>query len=370
MSQPLIAITKRQALLFAAFLVAYEFLTYIANDMIMPGMPQVIHQFHAHETAIASSLTYYILGGASLQLLLGPISDHYGRRPVMLAGALLFLIFTFLIACSQSIQAFLLFRFCQGMGLCFISVIGYTTLQEIFEEMAAVRLIAIMANIATTAPLIGPLLGAYFIIHWSWQLIFYLIGLGAFIALWGLWKYMPESVGITKHDGTIIHRTTLSCNSILNNYTQLFCHPRFLLGSISLGLLCLPCILWIALSPVILIHAAHLSVIEYALWQLPLFSAVIIGNWLLHKLTHYYTLTKLISMGSIVTLLSLLMVYFIPYYFNPYFTYLLPGLILYFFTLGLISGPLNRFILFSTPIAKGTTSALMSIVCMCIEAIG
>src|SRR3990167_10752542 len=99
MAQPLINITHKHALAFAAFLVLYEFLTYIANDMIMPGMLHVVHSFHAPETAVATSLTAYILGGASLQLFLGPISDRYGRRPVMLFGAVFFFLLTLIIAC-------------------------------------------------------------------------------------------------------------------------------------------------------------------------------------------------------------------------------------------------------------------------------
>ena len=90
MSRPLINISRKQAFCFAGFLVLYQFLTYIANDMIMPGMIAVVSSFHGQESAIATSLTAYILGGASLQLFLGPISDCYGRRPVMLFGAAFF----------------------------------------------------------------------------------------------------------------------------------------------------------------------------------------------------------------------------------------------------------------------------------------
>ncbi|WP_419419376.1 MFS transporter [Legionella sp. D16C41] len=132
MAHPLINISRKQALSFASFLVLYQFLTYIANDMIMPGMIQVVTSFQGPESAIATSLTAYILGGASLQLFLGPISDRIGRRPVMLAGAILFFVFTAFIACSNSIGQFLLARYFEGMGLCFIGVIGYATLQEIF----------------------------------------------------------------------------------------------------------------------------------------------------------------------------------------------------------------------------------------------
>ena len=73
MSEPLIPITRKHAFLFATFLVLYEFLTYVANDMIMPGMLQVVNSFNAPESTVATSLTFYILGGASLQIFLGRV---------------------------------------------------------------------------------------------------------------------------------------------------------------------------------------------------------------------------------------------------------------------------------------------------------
>lgn len=370
MSQPLINITRKQALTFACFLVFYEFLTYIANDMIMPGMLKVVQTFHGPESAIASSLTAYVLGGASLQLFLGPLSDRYGRRPVMLTGATLFVICTAWIACSNSIEQFLVARFFQGMGLCFISVIGYATLQEIFAEMDAVRLIAIMANVSTIAPLLGPMLGAVFITYYSWRFIFVIIGFCALIALWGLWRYMPEPVGETKRDGEIIPRVSLAPRVILKNYKKLLTTPSFCFGSISLGLLGLPCIAWIGLAPVILIKEGHLTLIEYGIWQIPIFGAAILGNWFLQRQTHRGSLMRILFLGSVITGAGLLLTVIFPLLINSNYIWLLPGLIIYFFGLGVAGGPLSRYILFCTKVAKGTTSALMSMILMIIQAGG
>lgn len=370
MQQPLINISPKQALHFACFLVLYEFLTYIANDMIMPGMIKVVESFHGSESAIATSLTVYVLGGASLQLFLGPISDRYGRRPVMLFGALFFLLCTIMIACSNSINHFLAARFFQGMGLCFIGVIGYATLQEIFAEMDAIRLISIMANVSTTAPLLGPLLGAAFIHYFSWRLIFVLISIFALLALWGLWRFMPEPIGQTKHDGEVIPRISLSPKTVGQNYKNLFKNSSFMLGSITLGLMGLPCLAWIALAPVILVTGAKLSVLQYALWQIPVFGAIILGNWLLQHLSYQGTLRKILLLGSSIISIGLLTSFLLPLLISSHFYWLMPGLIIYFFGLGVAGAPLNRLILFSTPIGKGTTSALMSMICMCIQALG
>lgn len=370
MPQPLINLTARKATLFACFLVLYQFLTYIANDMIMPGMIHVVQTFHGQESAVASSLTAYVLGGASLQLFLGPISDCYGRRPVMLTGAVLFFTFTAFIACSTSMEQFLLARFFQGMGLCFIGVVGYATLQEIFAEMDAIRITAILSNVASLAPLLGPLAGAVFILYFNWRGIFVMIGTLSIVALWGLWRFMPESVGAVKKDGEQIPCISLAPKVIAANYKQLLKNLAFMSGALATGVLAVPCIAWIAVSPVIIITEAKLSVIHYALWQLPIFGAGILGNWYLRYLTRYYSVKKIILIGSGLLIAGLFVCYFFMLFSENNFQWLMPGLIFYGFGLGVTAAPLNRFVLFSTPVAKGTAYAMMSMIAMCSQAIG
>lgn len=370
MSEPLISITKKQAMQFAVFLVLYEFITYMANDMIMPGMLSVVHTFGAPETWVATSLTVYISGGASLQLFLGPLSDSFGRRSFMLIGAALFFIFTLIITCSQSIESFLIARFFQGMGLCFIGVIGYAAIQEMFAEMDAIRLIAIMANAAILAPLLGPLLGAVIIHYTSWRFIFILIAMGALMAFWGLWRFMPEPIGQTKKNGEVIQRTPLSMNEVVKNYKLLLKNPSYCLGAIAIGVLGIPCMAWIALAPIILISEAKLSVIQYGLWQLPVFGATILGNWLLHRLTYKQDLQSIVVLGSILLITGLGLMTTLPLAFGNQYYWLLPGVILYFFSLSIINAPLNRYALFVTSVGKGTASALISLSTMSIGGLG
>lgn len=370
MPEPLIPITRKQAMIFACFLVLYEFLTYIANDMIMPGMIMVVKSFNAPESTVATSLTFYLLGGASLQVVLGPVSDSYGRRPLMLLGACLFFLFTVLIACSDSMNQFLLARFFQGMGLCFIGVIGYATIQEIFSEMDAIRLIAIMANASILAPLLGPLLGAIVIHYTSWRYIFVVIAAFALLALWGLWRYMPEPIGAVKSEGVLVPRVALSLKSVVKNYQSLLSNPVFCFSALADGLLGIPCMAWIALSPIIMITEAHLTVIQYGLWQLPVFGATILGNWALHRLTYYYQIKTIIKLGSVLMTAGLSLTIILPFLFGNHYQCLLPGIIIYFFALSIINAPLNRFCLYITPVSKGTASALISLSVMIIGAIG
>lgn len=370
MPQPIINIARKQALIFAGFLVMYEFLTYIANDMIMPVMIQVVHSLNASEMHIPSSLSLYVLGGASLQLILGPISDRFGRRPVMLLGTLFFALCTALIAFSQNIQQFLWIRFFEGMGLCFISVIGYAVIQEIFTEMDAVRMVAIMTNVAVIAPLLGPLLGAYLSTFMSWNYIFIIIALFALISTWGLWKFMPETVGQVKKDGVQIKRINLSMRTIYRNYKRLFINREFMFGSIAFGFLGIGCMAWIGLSPIILVKDAHLTVVEYAAWQVPVFCAFILANIVLIKLTYKFQLQKIAAIGCGIAFVGLLTLLSLPLIFGDNYLLIMPGIIIYFFGFGFSASPMYRMILFKTKVSKGTASALLSMTYMTVQGLG
>lgn len=370
MVKPLINISRRQALIYAAFLVFYEFLTYIANDMIMPGMIQVVSSFHAPESYVANSLTAYILGGASLQIFLGPFSDRYGRRPIMLFGVVLFFVCTIGIALSQSIEQFIAARFFQGMGLCFISVIGYATLQEIFAEVDAVKLIAIMANVSILAPLVGPLLGAIVIHFMSWRWIYVGIAILTTISFMGLLRFMPEPVGQTTTEGRVIPRVPLKPKVVLKNYRILASSRLFVMGSIAQSFIAIPCLCWIGLSPIMLIHQAKLTVLQYGLWQIPVFGASILGNWVLAILSNRIPLNKVLFIGSSIVIFGLFLTFALPLLMGPFFIWIMPGLIIYFFALGMSLAPLERKVLFATSVAKGTASALMTLTIMIMIAIG
>ncbi len=357
-----IKVTKKQALFFAGFLVLYQFLTYIANDMIMPGMVSIISDFHGNDADVATSLTAYVLGGASLQILLGPSSDYFGRKRVMLAGAILFAFFTFAIAGTQSMHQFFLARFCQGMGLCFISVVGYAAIQELFEEMEAVRLVALLSNIASFAPFLGPLAGAIFITYFGWRWVFIVIGVLAIIALIGLWRFMPVF--------PVAHSKSSLVSATLKDYFTLLRSCSFVIASIALGLITVPIVAWIAISPVMLITAGNLTVLEYSLWQLPIFGIGVLGNLYLRKLSYRCNLNTLIFIGLSFCTTGLLLCYLIFLCSNDSFLNLMPGMLIYSFGAGILTAPLNRKILFATSGRLGMSSALISLIGMCLQAAG
>jgi DHA1 family multidrug/chloramphenicol efflux transport protein-like MFS transporter len=368
--KPLIQISYAQSIAFAAFLVLYEFLTYVSNDMIMPGMHQVVQDFQVSTTHIATSVTAFMLGGSSLQLFLGPLADSYGRRRMMIIGVVVFLLSTLLLASSQNIFQFMLERFFQGMGICFIGAVGYATLQDIFNDTDAVKLTAIMANLSIIAPLMGPLLGAFIIFHASWRLIFLIIAAFTFFSLWGLWKYMPEPLGQTDIEGKKIEAQSFNLKNIFNNYLTLFKSKTFISLVCMYGLMGIPCMVWISLSPVMIISSTKSSLLTYGLWQIPMFSSFIFANTLLQRWIEKIGLDRLMHIGVITVILSLASSSLIVYLVGETFKSLIPIFVCYFFGYAIASSPIYRKLFSVTTITKGTTGALISLGIMLIQSIG
>ncbi|MES2615561.1 MAG: MFS transporter [Bdellovibrionota bacterium] len=361
--------SNKLMLLFPIFFVLYEFTVYLANDMIMPGMLEVVKYFSASNTFVPVSLTAFLLGGASLQIILGPLSDRFGRRKVLLFGATYFLFATVFILISNSMEQFLYARFLQGMGLCFIGTVGYASIQELYEERKAIKIISLMAMISLIAPLAGPLLGGLYIQFFHWRGIFIIIGILALIALIGLFMYMPETVHLKLNsknkpeknaDLSLLPKFNfLGC---INNYILILKNTKFLLGAFAISLSAGPLIAWIAISPVILMEKAKLSSVYYGICQIPIFGALIFGNIILQKIIKKVQLNRIIYFGSFFIIFGLILCGILPIIFGEsYFNIVIPFTI-YCFGIALSNSTLTRLTLYSSPIAKGSVSAILSLI--------
>ena len=356
------SLLSRRALLFPLCLVLFEFATYIANDMIQPGMLAVVANFNASEDWVPTSMTAYLAGGMFLQWLLGPLSDRRGRRPVMLAGVAFFVISCLAILFAQTIEQFMVIRFFQGISLCFIGAVGYATIQESFEESVCIRITALMANVALAAPLLGPLAGAAMIQIAPWQVMFVIFAVLASISFWGLHKAMPETASRIGEP--------LSVKGLLADYKIVLKNRPFLYGSLAIGFASLPLLAWIAQSPVILIRGEGLSAMEYGLLQVPVFGALIIGNLLLAKLSGKRSVEWLIKLGAVPMVAGLFIAAIATLLAGHAYLWMTAGLSLYAFGIGVANAGLYRLTLFSSEMSKGTVSAAMGMISMLVFTLG
>lgn len=358
---PISQLTGR-ILLFPLALVLFEFATYIAHDMIQPGMLIVTSEFSVGPEWVSTSLTAYLIGGVVLQWLLGPLSDKFGRRPVMLFGILFFAVACMLMHWVSSIEEFVSLRFIQGISLCFIGAVGYAAIQEAFDEALAVRMMALMANVALLAPLAGPLAGAAWLTIGSWRSMFWLFTACSLVAFVVLWRVMPETAGDRSH--------SIALPNLARNYGRLMKDRLVMFGSFAIGLVFIPILTWVALSPVILMHDEGLSRMQYALLQLPVFLAMIAGNLTLSKLAGRVPIEQPVKFAAWPILIGLSLALVASLMNSHGYLLITAGLSLYAFGAGMVNAGLYRLTLYASNEGKGSVAAMLGMISIMTLAVG
>ncbi|MEG0483146.1 MAG: MFS transporter [Acinetobacter sp.] len=346
---------SRATLMFPLALVLFEFSVYIGNDLVQPAMLAITKDFGVSSVWAPSSMSFYLLGGACVAWLMGPLSDRFGRKKVLLTGVAFFVITCLLILFTHTIESFLALRFLQGFGLSVIAAVGYAAIQETFEERDAIKVMALMANISLLAPLLGPVFGAFLIDHVSWHWGFIGIAFLAFLSWFGLKAKMPDrKVSIPKQP----------LSYIWDDYKQVFKNKTFIGMTFGLPMLAMPLMLWIALSPVMLVEELGLSSVQYGLAQFPVLGGLIVGNIVLIKVIDRYALGKTVLIGLPLMLLGTLIV-FLGVIWREYFLHcVILGMTLVSFGEGISFSVLYRFALMSSEISKGTVAAAVSVLMM------
>ncbi|MGQ5524098.1 MFS transporter [Chitinimonas sp. PSY-7] len=360
-SRSLLPISARQALYFCLLLATFELLTYVGSDVVMPAMLHVVSDMKAPVSHVPMALNAYLLGGVAFQWLIGPLSDRFGRRPLLLAGAIGYSIACLVTPLVGDIYIFNALRFIQGIGLGFVVVVSYPSLQESFEETDAVRLMALLANIALLSPLLGPLLGSLLLEVMTWRTLFVAVGLFSIVVLIGLWFFMPETIGVTRKDGSRLEPTPLHLADILASYRELLGNARFMQGSFALGLISIPLIGWIGLSPLLLMKNLGLDSIAYGLWQLPIFGGLIAGNLVLNYAAARFELEALIRL-SLAPIFGGLLLALVLTLITGWLPALAVGMTIYAFGMGICNASLYRLTLFASESGKGTVAAMLGMI--------
>ncbi|TCB43461.1 MFS transporter [Acinetobacter terrestris] len=349
------ATLNRATLMFPLALVLFEFSVYIGNDLVQPAMLAITKDFGVSSSWAPSSMSFYLLGGACVAWLLGPLSDRLGRRKVLLSGVLFFVLCCLLILLTQNIESFLALRFLQGIGLTVITAVGYAAIQETFEERDAIKVMALMANISLLAPLLGPVVGAFLIDHVSWHWGFIGIAFLAFLSWFGLNAKMPDTkLSIPKQP----------LSYVLDDFKQVYKNKRFLGMTLALPMVSMPLMLWIALSPVILVEELGFSSMQYGLAQFPVLGGLILGNIVLIKIIDKLALGKSVLIGLPVMLLGTVVLIAGVIWTDYLIWCLIAGMTLISFGEGISFSVLYRFALMSSEVSKGTVAAAVSMLLM------
>lgn len=326
--------TTSSLFIFPIALVFFEVVTYLANDMYLPGLPNLIADLSIHQDTAQLTLLYWFLGSASMQLFMGPLSDRFGRKAIILLSAFFYVIASFYCALSNNIEWMLFARFVQGVAVCAVGVAGYAAIHERYDAKTAMKIVSIMYSITIMAPALGPLIGAIIIQFYSWRAIFYFLGLLGMINLFSLMKVMPE---------TLTQKTPLHIRDILKDFCTISTRIAFLGYALPACLLMMAFVLWIIESPFIIIETYQQSTLMYGYIQFIIFLSYFLGGFLTKMLIHRLKPTYLILLGLSIAACASFLLVIVSFTLK---TYVLPLVValMCLLSLGsaLIAGPLNR----------------------------
>ncbi|PJD95573.1 MAG: hypothetical protein CK426_02480 [Legionella sp.] len=349
---------------FAISIITLLVLSFMSNDLFIPSMPQLSMDFHVSANAIQNAITAWFFGSMSLQIVLGPISDQYGRKPILLFSACILIVASLICALSSSVTGFLAGRFLQGLGVSGIMVTAFAALHEVYEKQNNGTKILGMVGLCTAlSPLAGPLIGAYVAIYFGWQANFYAILLLGLPLVLILAKYMPETITHTPEH--------IDWVKIRKDYSTLFTNWTFTNTVACYGMLFFAGGAFLAVVPFIFVDLLHWPIEYVGYGMMPMFICYMLASSLAGKLEQQVKANTLI--GISLTLLSLLMALFIggSSHYESNGVFILSALTAYYIGLGLIGPPLNNISLSQASSEnKGCASALLTVTMMLGSALG
>ena len=165
----------------AALLALTTVATATGIDGVLPLMPAIAAAFGADQAAVQLTLSMFMLGVAVGQLVHGPFSDRFGRKPAIVVGLLLNAAATAACALSTSIEMLMVFRFVHGIAASSGWLVARAVIRDRHERADAARVISVMMIFHGLSPLIAPILGAYLTVAYGWQAMFVFLSVYAAI---------------------------------------------------------------------------------------------------------------------------------------------------------------------------------------------
>jgi MFS transporter, DHA1 family, multidrug resistance protein len=176
-----------------ALLTALVALGPISTDLYLPSLPSLARYFAVGVDDIQLTLSVFLVGLATAQLVYGPLSDRFGRRPVLLVGLAIYVVASAICMLSPSVPVLVVARFAQAVGACVGPVLGRAIVRDVYGREGAARVLAYMSAAMALAPAIGPILGGFVEEWFGWRINFLALVLYGAGGLAIAWRILPET---------------------------------------------------------------------------------------------------------------------------------------------------------------------------------
>ncbi len=347
---------------FTLFLGALGAVPPLSIDMGLPGLSSIATSLKCSGNEASLTLSLFLAGFAIAPVLCGPLSDRFGRRPILLAGCLLFVFSAIGCTFAPSIAFLLTSRLFQGLGSGAASVLAMALIRDLFEGNEARQRISHMNVLRGLAPMIAPTLGAWLLIFGTWRWIYGTLMIAGILLLLVVYFGFAESA---KHE-----RQPLTVEALAANYREVLTHPISFGYAIINALLFGAMFAYVSNSPLLMIKVFGLSNQVFGYLFACTAFCIIIGAFVSGKLSsRNVPHTVPLTVGLITPCAATAVNVFIAHsnYAGP-FT-LLPGLMVFAFCYGLIAPSTGHGCMHPMPKIAGVASAVLTFSTMIVGAL-
>lgn len=166
----------------------------LSMDLYLPALPEVTRTLHAPAATVQLTLTACLAGMALGQLVVGPMSDRWGRRRPLLAGLAVYVVATALCALAPTVEVLVAFRLLQGLAGAAGIVIARAVVRDLYDGVAMARFFSTLMLISGVAPVVAPLIGAQILRTTDWRGVFALLTVVGLVLAALVWFRLPETL--------------------------------------------------------------------------------------------------------------------------------------------------------------------------------
>ncbi|MGC9379728.1 multidrug effflux MFS transporter [Streptomyces sp. MH13] len=196
--------TRRTGLLVTLILGSLTATPPLAMDMYLPALPEVTRTLGAPAATVQLTLTACLAGMALGQLVVGPMSDKWGRRRPLLAGLAVYVVATALCAIAHSVELLIAFRLVQGLAGAAAIVISRAVVRDLYDGMAMARFFSTLMLISGVAPVVAPLIGGQILRVTDWRGVFVVLTVVGAVLGGIVWAKLPETLpAAERHAGGV-----------------------------------------------------------------------------------------------------------------------------------------------------------------------
>jgi MFS transporter, DHA1 family, multidrug resistance protein len=255
-----------------------------------PSMPALVEDFHTRPALVKLTLSLFLVGFALAQLVYGPLSDRFGRRPVLVGGLAVYVAGSVACAIAPSIEAMIAGRFLQAVGACAGPVLGRAVVRDVHGREGTARVLAWIGAATTLSPAIGPTLGGSIHVWLGWRANFVLLAIFGTALLATAWRLLGET-------NRQLDPVAIRVTAMAGNYRHLLTDRLYLGYALSGSCIYAGLYSWIAAAPFLFVERLGFPPDRYGALTIVTTGSYICGSVVAARLTHRAGLDRMILIG-------------------------------------------------------------------------